>query len=60
MNDYFDEIDQRLDFRLWFSGHYHKSIEFDKKHYLIYDNIVRLNENGFERIYPLSEYSKDI
>ncbi len=60
LNDYFDEIDQRLDFRLWFSGHYHKSIEFDKKHYLIYDNIVRLNENGFERIYPLSEYSRDI
>lgn len=56
LNEYFDEIDSRLDFRYWFSGHYHRSERYDDSHYLIYNDIVRLTENGFERIYPLSEY----
>ncbi len=52
---YFDEIDKRLDYRLWFSGHYHLSKLYDCKHVLIYDAIVRLNENGFVRVYPKEE-----
>lgn len=49
---YFDEIDESLDFRLWFSGHYHLSMRVDDKHYLLYDSIVKLTDNGFERVSP--------
>ena len=49
--EYFDEIENRLNFSLWFSGHYHKSMKYDDKHYLIYNDIVKLNDNGFEYIY---------
>lgn len=52
LNEYFDEIDERLDYRHWFSGHYHKSWIYDDKHYLIYDDIVKLTDNGFERVFP--------
>lgn len=60
LNNYFDEINEKLDFQLWFSGHYHTSREYDKKHYLIYNNIVKLTGKGFERIYPLGKYPKYI
>lgn len=53
--EYFDEIDQKLDFKFWFSGHYHESRKYDDRHYLIYNDIVKLNDNGFECIYPLGE-----
>jgi len=52
LNSYFDEIDSKLDFNMWFSGHYHKDKKYDKKHFLIYNNIVKLNDTGFERVYP--------
>lgn len=60
LTDYFDVIDRILDFKYWFSGHYHISIEYDEKHYLIYNNIIKLTDTGFERIYPLSCNSKYI
>lgn len=50
--EYFDEIDERLTFRHWFSGHYHISKQYDKKHSLIYDEIVKLTDTGFECVYP--------
>lgn len=59
---YLDEIDAQLDFKLWFSGHYHHSVAYDKTHYLIYNNIVKLTESGFERVYPLpisEEYAQN-
>lgn len=49
---YFDEIEERLEFGLWFSGHYHRSMPYDNKHFLIYHNIVQLTDSGFERVYP--------
>lgn len=42
LTDYFDKIDSRLDFKTWFSGHYHKSIKYDEKHILVYNDIVRI------------------
>lgn len=55
---FFDELNKRLDYKMWFSGHYHRSVQYLDKHYLIYNNIVKLTENGFVRVYPLSEQSK--
>lgn len=46
---YFDEINDSLEFKLWFSGHYHLSMPFDDKHFLIYNDIVKLTDTGFER-----------
>lgn len=57
---FFDELNRRLDYRMWFSGHYHRSVQYLNKHYLIYNNIVQLTDKGFERVYPLSEKSKYI
>lgn len=51
LTEYFDRIDSFLDFRYWFSGHYHISAEYDKKHYLIYNSIIKLTDTGFEIVY---------
>lgn len=51
LTDFFDEIESYVDFRFWFSGHYHYSGWYDKKHILIYNDIVKLTDNGIERVY---------
>mgnify|MGYP002581973431 FL=1 len=48
---FFDTVDKRADFDFWFSGHYHMSGWYDKKHILIYNDIVKLTDKGIERIY---------
>lgn len=60
LTDFFDELDSKLNYNMWFSGHYHLDKKYDMKHFLIYYNIIKLTASGFERIYPLSEYSKYI
>lgn len=50
LTDYFDEIDSRLDYKFWFSGHYHISKKYDDRHYLIYNDIVKLTDTGFCKI----------
>lgn len=51
LTDFFDEVDEKVDFRLWFSGHYHLSGWYDEKHILVYNDIVKLTDNGIERVY---------
>ncbi len=53
--EYFDEIDKKLDFKFWFSGHYHKSRKYDDRHYLVYNDILKLTDDGIECIYPIME-----
>ena len=48
LNDYFDMIEEKLDYSFWFSGHYHRSGMIDDDHILIYNAIVKLNDEGFE------------
>lgn len=48
---FFDELDNKANFRYWFSGHYHYSGWYDKKHILIYNDIVQLTDTGIKRIY---------
>lgn len=52
LTDFFDELEEKVDFKLWFSGHYHQSGWYDKKHILIYNDIVKLTDTGIERVYP--------
>lgn len=48
---FFDEVDAKTDFKLWFSGHYHRSFRYDEKHMLIYNDIVRLTDKDIETVY---------
>ncbi len=55
LTDFFQELDENLDFRLWFSGHYHFSKQFDERHVLLYDTIVQLTGGGFRKCFPVEE-----
>ena len=57
LTDFFEEIDGKLEYKMWFSGHYHLSMKHDDKHFLIFNNIVKVTKNGFERVYPSPEKS---
>ncbi|MBR2284345.1 MAG: metallophosphoesterase [Ruminococcus sp.] len=50
LNRYFDEIAQKLSFRLWFSGHYHLDESCGEKYHFIYNSIVKLTDTGFEYV----------
>lgn len=52
LTKYFDEIETKLNFKFWFSGHYHISKSLDEKHVLVYHNILQLTDNGFSCVYP--------
>lgn len=50
LTDYFEEISSRLDYKLWFSGHYHISKKYDERHCLVYNNILKLTDTGFQQV----------
>ncbi|MBP3380185.1 MAG: metallophosphoesterase [Ruminococcus sp.] len=47
---FFDVIDRMISFKLWFSGHYHRTMDYDARHHLIFNSIVKLTDDGFENI----------
>lgn len=51
LTDFFDELDEKTDFKLWFSGHYHYSGWYDKKHILIYNDIIKLTDTKVKIVY---------
>ncbi|MDO4295523.1 MAG: metallophosphoesterase [bacterium] len=42
LTDYFEEIRERLDYRLWLFGHYHDNRKVTNKDILLYEQIVQL------------------
>lgn len=42
LNTYFDILEKDLSYHKWFFGHFHHDIVFDKKHYLLYREIVEI------------------
>lgn len=42
LNVYFDYLENHLDFRQWYFGHFHADKMIDEKHILIYDRVARL------------------
>lgn len=46
LNDYFDEIEERLQYRHWFCGHYHENLRLDGRHTVLYGDIVSLEDCG--------------
>lgn len=50
LTNYFEEISLKLDYKLWFSGHYHTSKKYDERHCLVYNNILKLTDTGFQQV----------
>ena len=42
LNEWFDTLEDRLDFQAWYFGHYHADAQLDERHRLIYRDIVRV------------------
>lgn len=57
LTDYFDIVLNKLKFRHWFFGHYHKNEKIDSKHSVLYTDVVDLS-----RYYnlPQTTYSKEV
>ena len=41
---YFEQLEQKLQYRVWFCGHYHINLELDEKHVILYKDIVCLDD----------------
>lgn len=35
-------IDKNVEFKHWYSGHWHREIEFDNRHTVVYENLKAL------------------
>lgn len=42
LNEYFDELEEKLYYQHWFCGHYHENLRLDEKHTVLYEDIVVL------------------
>lgn len=42
LTGFFDVLEDSVDFKKWFFGHYHDDIKLDSKHELLYNNIVMI------------------
>lgn len=40
LTDYFEEIEEQLEYKHWFCGHYHINEELDSKHTVLYEKMV--------------------
>ncbi len=50
LTDFFEEVSLKLDFKLWFSGHYHQTLICDDKYFLLYNDIIRLSDDLLDEI----------
>ena len=42
LTDFFDELEERLNFKRWYYGHFHQDRDVDERHTVLYDEIVPL------------------
>jgi len=42
LNSFLGMIDNMVDYKEWFCGHFHRDIELDKKHTFLYNRIIKL------------------
>ena len=42
LTQYFEQINEKLDFRKWFFGHYHENRQILDKHVMLYEQIIRI------------------
>ena len=48
LTDYFQEIDEKLQYKHWYCGHYHMDLNFDKKHTILYHEMIELGKEKEE------------
>lgn len=44
LTDYFERLEDRLQYKHWFCGHYHKNLRIDEKHTILYEKMIPLSE----------------
>lgn len=42
LTDFFDELEEKLEYKRWFMGHYHHDLEIDDKHRILDEKIIPL------------------
>lgn len=42
LTDFLDELEDRLSYKRWYYGHFHRDMDADEKHVVLYDDIVAL------------------
>lgn len=42
LNKFFNKLEDELNYRHWFFGHFHDEIDIDKKHTLVYERIIKI------------------
>ncbi len=50
LTEYFQKINHKLDFDMWFSGHYHRNMKCTRRHFMIFDTIVQITDSGYETV----------
>ncbi len=45
LTDFFEELEGKLEFDMWYFGHYHEDMYVDMKHRLIYYDMEPVVEN---------------
>lgn len=48
LTDYFSELEQKLQYRHWYFGHYHFNERIDPKHTVLYETVISLGESTEE------------
>ena len=44
LTDYLQELDEKLEYKHWYFGHYHRELDVDNKHSLLYHAIIPVEE----------------
>lgn len=44
LNNFFDIIDKKLQYKHWYFGHFHRDQQIDDKHTVVYNNIILINK----------------
>jgi len=45
LNDYFDMLQDKLQYKHWYSGHFHLNMTAMGKHTILYNEIIKLGED---------------
>ena len=45
LTEYFDKLEDKLQYKQWFCGHYHEDMRLDEKHTIIYNQILPIIDN---------------
>lgn len=53
LTDYFREIEEKIQYKHWYFGHYHMDLNVDQKHTLLYHGLIALGEDVASKRIPV-------